>query len=149
MESQLSSSLVLIIIYLSATSPSFAYISNPAPDSSLHRAVAPQLRPLQLQLPNCVHFSCCSPNASDSATAPRLRLLQLQLPDCSRFSCCSPISYSCCSSIVSTSAAQPSSAPAQRTQAHTELEVVDRAQRLRVTSPTPRTSHIHYTHTHA
>ena len=42
---------------------------------------APRLHPLQLLLPACVHFSCCSLFASAS-TAPRLRLLQLLLPDC-------------------------------------------------------------------
>ena len=90
----------------SATSPSFAYMSNPAPDS----------RCAELLLPNSVRFSCCSriasicfnccfpfvsapaaaprfiancsPIASASAaaprlpTAPRLRPLQLLLPDC-------------------------------------------------------------------
>ena len=35
--------------------------------------------------------SCCSPIAYASAAAPRLRTLQLLLPDCVRFSCCSPI----------------------------------------------------------
>ena len=89
----------------SATSPSFIYVSNPALDSSLCRAAAPRLRPLQfisccspiasasihqlllpdcidplqLLLPICVSFSCCSPIASASAAAPQLRPLQLQL----------------------------------------------------------------------
>ena len=79
----------------SATSPLFAYTSNTAPDSSLCRAAAPQLRPLQLLFPNCVCFSCCSPIASASTAAPRLRPLQLQLPDCIRFNCCSPIASAC------------------------------------------------------
>ena len=47
----------------SATSPSFAYVSNPALDSSLCT---------ELLLPNC------------SAAATRLRLLRLLLPDCVR-----------------------------------------------------------------
>ena len=103
----------------SATSPSFAYKSNSAPDSPLCRAAAPQLRPLQLLLPDCirsastaaprlrplqlllpdyVHFSCCLPLASTSAAAaPRLCPLQL-LPDCVRFNC---------SPIASTSAGAP------------------------------------------
>ena len=88
------------------TCPSFAYVSNPAPDSSLCRAVAPsasaaapRLCPLQLLLPDCIRFSCCSPIVSASAAAPRLHPLQLLLPDCIRFSCCSPI--------VSASAAAP------------------------------------------
>ena len=82
----------------SATSPLFAYVSNPAPDSSLQSccspiasasAAAPRLhpirfncmllRPFQLLLPDCVHFNCCSPIASISAAAPH------------RFSCCFPI----------------------------------------------------------
>ena len=88
----------------SATSPLFAYVSIPAPDSSLCRAAAPRLcplqlllpdcvdplqtavprfRPLQLLLPDCVRFNCCSP------------MLQLQLPDCVRFDCCSPIASAC------------------------------------------------------
>ena len=104
---------VVISFACSATSPSFAYMSNPAPDSSLCRAadprlhplhwlllpvyvrfmlIAPRLRPLQLLLPVCVCFSCCSPIASASAavchlhplqysTAPRLCPLWLLLPD--------------------------------------------------------------------
>ena len=45
----------------SATSPSFAYVSNPASDSSLCRAAAPRLRPLQLLLPDCIDplSDCC------------------------------------------------------------------------------------------
>ena len=65
----------------SATSPSFTYVSNLVPDSSLCRAAAPRLHPLQLLLPDCVRFSCCLPLASASAAAP----------DCVRFGCCSPI----------------------------------------------------------
>ena len=74
----------------SATSPSFAYVSNLVPDSSLYRAATPQLRPLQLLLPDCidllqllllvcVRFNCFSLIASTS-TAPRLHPLQLLLP---------------------------------------------------------------------
>ena len=58
----------------SATSPSFAYVSNPAPDSSLCRAAAPRL----------CSFSCCSPIVLfpvPSAAARHLRSLQLLLPD--------------------------------------------------------------------
>ena len=100
-----------------ATSPSFACVSNLAPDSSLCRAAAPrfasasaavpQLRPFQLLhsdcvrcspltatsslrlLPDCVRFGCCSPIAIASTAAPRLRPLQLLLPDRFRFDCCS------------------------------------------------------------
>ena len=32
----------------------------------------PQLRLLQLLLPSCIHFSCCSPIASSSTAAPRV-----------------------------------------------------------------------------
>ena len=84
-------------------------MSNPAPDSSLCKAAAPRLRPLQLLLSICVRFSCCSPIASASAAAHCLCPLQLLLPimststapqllplwqllsDCVRFNCCSPI----------------------------------------------------------
>ena len=86
----------------SATSPSFTYVSNLAPDSTLCRAAAPRLypsastaaphlRPLQLLLPDslrplqllpdCVGFGCCSPIASTSTAAPRF------VP----FNFCSPI----------------------------------------------------------
>ena len=83
----------------SATSPSFACVSNPAPDSSLYRAAAP---------PDCVRFSCCSRrdcrsiaaaldcvcfNHSDLA-ASWLRPVRLLLPDCVHFGCCSPPAYS-------------------------------------------------------
>ena len=93
----------------SATSPSFAYVSNPVPDSSLCRAAAPRLRPLQLlllarlhrsvstaaELPACIHFTPLTsasvasldcvrfnwcPIASASAAAPRMRRLQLCSP---------------------------------------------------------------------
>ena len=90
----------------STTSPSIAYVSNPAPDSSLHRAAAPRLRPLQLLLTACIRISCCmlpdcvrfncSLIASASAAAPRLRPFHLQLPDCVRFDCCSPIASASC-----------------------------------------------------
>ena len=105
----------------SATSPSFAYVSNQVPDSSLCRAAAPRLRPLQLllparlhrsvstaaELPACIHFSCCY----------LLRLLQL-LPDCVHFGCCSPVAsaltllpdgvrFICCSPTASASTAAP------------------------------------------
>ena len=107
----------------SATSPSFAYVSNPAPDSSLCRAAAPRLTPLQLLLPDCieplqlllpvcVRFSYCSPLASASAAAPRLWLL---LAACVRFSCCPDCFYLNCSSspIASASAAAPRLHPLQ------------------------------------
>ena len=41
---------------------------------------------LQLSLPDCVRFSCCSPIASALAAAPRLHPLQLSFPDCAHFS---------------------------------------------------------------
>ena len=79
----------------SATPPSFAYMSYPALDSSLCRAAAPRL---------CL----CSPIVSASAAAPRLHPLQLLLPDCVRFCCCSPLAsirFNCYSPIASASAA--------------------------------------------
>ena len=94
---------------LSATSPSFTYVSNQVPESSQCRAAAPQLRLLQLLLPDCIHlcpllhlrllqllfatcirFSCCSTIASASTAAPRLCPFKLLLPDCVRFNCCLP-----------------------------------------------------------
>ena len=87
--------------------PSFAYVSNLVPDSSLCRAAAPRLHPLHsprycinllhsprycinllhsprycidsLQLPDCVRIGCCYPIASASTVAPRLRPLRLLL----------------------------------------------------------------------
>ena len=86
----------------SATSPSFAYVINPAGQLSVQSfscyspiasasVAAPRSHPLQLLLPDRVRFSCYSRIASASAAAPRLRPLQLLLPDRVRFSCCSPI----------------------------------------------------------
>ena len=77
----------------SATSPSFAYVSNPAPDSSLCRAAAPQLRSFsccspiasirfKLLFPVSVRFSCCPcTDCVPSAAARHLRSLQLLFPD--------------------------------------------------------------------
>ena len=87
------------------------------PDNSLCRAAAspiasasavtPCTIALQLLLPICIRFNCCSPLesasaaalncvhfncfpiASISAAAPRLHLLQLLLLDCIHFGCCS------------------------------------------------------------
>ena len=53
------------------------------------------LSPRFQQLPDCVHFGCSSPIASDSTAAPRLCLLQLQLPDCVHFDCYTPIASAC------------------------------------------------------
>ena len=97
----------------SATSPSFAYVSNLcaelllpdcvrfscSPIASIRFVTAvPRFRPLQLLLaarlrPLRLLFPDfnSSPIACASAAAPRLRLLQLQLPDCVHFGCCSPI----------------------------------------------------------
>ena len=77
---------------------SFAYVSNPAPDSSLCRAAAPRLHRSRFKLlfpfssasaccPPIAPFNCCSPLAFASAALPRFQ----QLPDCVRFGCCSPI----------------------------------------------------------
>ena len=90
----------------SATSPSFAYVSNPVPDSSLCRPATPRLHPLSCCSPIAsIRFNCCSPFVSASAAVPRLRLPPLPLAICVRFSCCSPI--------VSTSAAAPRLRPLQ------------------------------------
>ena len=72
-------------------------MSNPAPASSLCRAAAPRLRPLQLLLAACVRF--------ESAAAPG--------PDCIRFNCCSPFASasSCCSPIAPASAAAAACLP--------------------------------------
>ena len=66
----------------SATSPSFTYMSNPAPVSSLCRAAAPRLHPLQLLLPDCIDplRDCCTPFPSASAAAHHLRQLRLLFP---------------------------------------------------------------------
>ena len=84
----------------SATSPSFAYVSNPVPDSSLCRAAAPRLCPLQADAPRLhqsaswllfpIHSASAAARcllASASAALPRFQ----QLPDCVRFDCCSLI----------------------------------------------------------
>ena len=98
-------------------------VRNPVPDSSLCRAAAPRLRRLQLLLPDCVGFSCCSPRdcldllqfllssrlalqlllaaCVHFSCCSRLRPFQL-LPDCIRFGCCSPIASA--SNLVSASA---------------------------------------------
>ena len=84
------------------------------------QTAVPRFCLLQLLLPDCVRFSCCSPLASASTALPRfqqlpdcirfgffspiasastvapwLRPLQLQLPDCIRFDCCSLIASTC------------------------------------------------------
>ena len=64
--------------FLSPSAPSFAYMSNFR--CSLGSSL--QLRPLELLLPNCVHFSCCFSIASASAVPHQLHPLQLLLPDC-------------------------------------------------------------------
>ena len=105
------------MLLATSTSPSFAYVSNPEPDSSLCRAAAPRLGTLQLLLPNCIdplqtavpHFrplqlllTNCVPSAAarhlrsvqllfPDFSSSRLRPLQLLLPDCVRFNCSSPI----------------------------------------------------------
>ena len=59
------------------------------------RLLQPRLRPLH-------EISRCSSLASASAAVPRLRLLQLLLPDCVSFNCCSPIASACSPSCSST-----------------------------------------------
>ena len=73
---------------------------------------APQLRPLQLLLADCidplqllfrvfVRFSCCSPLVSTSAATPRLGQL---LPDSVRFDCCSSIASASTAALASPAA---------------------------------------------
>ena len=113
----------LYIQVASATSPSFTYVSNLAPNSSLCRAAAPRLRPLQLLLRDCIDplqllLPVCVRFSSPIAAAARhLCPLQLLLATCIRFSCCSPIASTSaaaprlrplnCSPIASDSAAAP------------------------------------------
>ena len=90
----------------SATSPSFAYVRNPVPDS---RAAATRLRPLQLLLPG----DCIDPfQLLLQCWAPSLHLLQLLLAAWVRFSCM-PLSIANCFPIVSTSVAAPRLRPLQ------------------------------------
>ena len=76
----------------SATSPSYAYVTNPAPDSSLCRAAAPRLRTLQLLLPDCIDplqtavprfhpLQLLPTDYVPSAVARHSRSLQLLFPD--------------------------------------------------------------------
>ena len=89
--------------------PRLPTVSNPALDSSLCRAAAPRLRPLQLLLAACVRFESAGSCYSLARLHP-LQLLppvcvhfQLLLPmiDCARFSCCCMLAacvrFSCCS----------------------------------------------------
>ena len=68
-----------------------------------------QLRLLQLLLPDCIYFSCCSLITFTSAAACSLCSLQLLHPDCTHLNCWSPIAslFSCYSLIGSASAAAP------------------------------------------
>ena len=88
----------------SATSPSFAYVSNPCRIALC----------AELLLPNCVCFSCCSPrdciDPFQLLRAPGLHPLQLLLAACVRFSRCSRlrplpdcVRFGCCSAIASAS----------------------------------------------
>ena len=73
----------------------------------LHRSAstdAPCLRPLQLLLSDCVHFSCCLPLASASTA----------LPDCVHFNCCSTIASPCDST--------PRPSHFRHTQTHTYID---------------------------
>ena len=58
---------------------------NCSPSRCVGLGCCSRLRPLQL-LPDCVGLGC-----STSTAAPQLRPLQLLLPDCVRFDCCSLI----------------------------------------------------------
>ena len=85
-------------------------MSNPAPDSSLCRAAAPRLRPLQLLLAASVRF--------ESAAAPwtdHVHPLHLLLPVCFHFQLLFPdctgrplqLLHAACSPLASASAAAP------------------------------------------
>ena len=90
------------------------------PDSSLCRAAAPRLHPLQLllparlhqsvsttaELPACIRFSCCSPLASAFSCCSRLRPFQL-LPDCVSAAAPRLRPLQLCSPMASASAAAP------------------------------------------
>ena len=52
-----------------------------SPIASASSTAAPQLHLLELLLPSCVRFDCCSPIASASTAAPQLCLLRLLLPE--------------------------------------------------------------------
>ena len=134
----------------SATSPSFVYVSDPAPDSSLCRAATPRLCPLWLLLPDCVHFelqlllsdcvcfNCSSPIVSASTAAPQLCPLQLQLPDCVHFNCSSPIaSASTTAPRLHSPAVPEDSSPCPMFFAELEIEV----RRSHVTSLVPPHEH--------
>ena len=68
----------------------------PGPIAASASTAASRLPPprdrVQLLLPDCARFSCCS----------RSRPLRLLLPDCVRFNCCSPdcVRFDCCSPIA-------------------------------------------------
>ena len=69
--------------------PGCAVVSLASASLAWSDRTAPRLRPLQLLLPNCIRFSCCSPTAPASACCSRivrfrLRPLQLLLPECVR-----------------------------------------------------------------
>ena len=69
----------------SATSPSFTYVSSPAPDRSLCRAAAPRSDCVRFSCCSAIghiRFGCCSSIASPSTAAPRMHLLVYN-PSCS------------------------------------------------------------------
>ena len=121
-------------------------------DSSLCGAAAPQLRPLQLLLPDCVRFNRCSPIASASAAAPRQLFWKIPAhAQCSRTFFAefevqkNEVQRSCVTSLV-----PPHEHPTSVTHTNTRIDGSAFAKqaiaRIRIYCPP---SHIHtYTHTH-
>ena len=99
---------------------------------------APQLCLLQLLLPNCIHFGCCSPITSAS-TCCSFCSLQLLLPNC--------VHFSCCFLTASSSAAAPRVCQLVITQSYTQYKVQNSRLITLVLPPKPRTS-TSVTHTH-
>ena len=113
-----------------------------------------RLHPLQPHAAsNCIRFSYCSLISCCSRSRP----LELLLPDCICFSCCSPIMllladcihFSCCFPIAPLSAAAPR-LHAQISQRFQSIEIEVRRTRIHVLIlvPPPPLAHFRYTHTH-
>ena len=82
----------LVCLYLSNPVPQIVSASAAAPRAiaSIRFNCYLPLASSSAAALDCVHFNC-SPIESASTAAPRLRPLQLLLPDCARFNCCSLI----------------------------------------------------------
>ena len=72
-------------------------LPGPIAASASTAARAPRLPPprVQLLLPDCARFSCCSPpdRVRFDCSSPMCVRLNCCSPDCVRFDCCSPIAY--------------------------------------------------------